>query len=133
MVVKQFPGDLRMLSRDGFKNPKALCRLLEEFRKPSICPLNPFRLNARLAVQQGTFLVPLDLTCSFQDNFKASVAEDPDCWDKIDIVCSKKLITKALSELQRMNITALSLFPGIDGFARSLQHYIPLEHFWIFV
>jgi hypothetical protein len=75
----------------------------------------------------------MDLACSFQDIFNASIAVDPDCWDRIEIVCSRKLITEALTELQRMNITALSLFPGIDGFARSLRHIIPLKHFWIFL
>jgi FRG domain len=133
MVVEQLPVDLRKLSRNGFKDPKAQCRLLQEFRKPLISPLNPFRLNTRLAVQQGTFLVPLDLTRSFQDIFDASIAEDSDCSEKIKIVCSKKLITRVLTELQKMNITALSLFPGIDGFARSLRHIIPLKYFWTYV
>jgi hypothetical protein len=133
MVVKQLPVDLRRESDKGFKDPEAQCKLLEGFHEPVICPLNPFRLNTRLAVQQGTFLIPMDLTRPFQDIFDASIAADPDCRDKIEVVCSKKLITDALSELQKMNITALSLFPGIDGFARSLWHIIPLPHFWIYV
>jgi hypothetical protein len=34
-----------------------------------VAPLNPFRLNARLSVQQGTFLVPLNMNVTFMENF----------------------------------------------------------------
>lgn len=132
-IVHRLPANILRKWEKNDKDREVLCWLLEECTEPLVCPVTPFRLNTRLAVQQGTFLVPMNLSHPFQDIFDASVAAEPDCWDKIEIVCSRDLITRALTELRRMNITELSLFPGVDGLARSLWHVIPLSHFWTYV
>jgi hypothetical protein len=38
----------------------------------------------------------------------------------------RHLHTKALRDLHAMNVTSVSLFPGLDGFARSFYHEIRL-------
>ena len=132
MIADRLLGSVRRELEQDYPDPAALCWLLNEFREPLLWPRNPFRLNTRLAVQQGTFLIPMDLTRPFQDIFDASVAVESGWWERIDIVCSHTLITQTLTELQRMNITRLSLFPGVDGLAQSLWHVIPLKHFWTY-
>jgi hypothetical protein len=41
---------------------------LFKIRKPGLWIMNSFRLNDRLSVQQGAFLVPLDITRPFMEN-----------------------------------------------------------------
>jgi hypothetical protein len=35
----------------------------------------------------------------------------------------------ALQDLWNMNVTAATLFPGLDGFARSLHYYLKIDDF----
>jgi hypothetical protein len=49
-------------------------------------------------------------------------------FEKIEIECSQDFLIDALKELQRVNITRVSLFPGLDGFAQSLENLMPLQH-----
>lgn len=101
--------------------------ILTKFAKPMVCALNPFLLNTRLTIQQGTFLIPTDLTRSFQANFDESIGRKP-WWRKIEIECTEGFLITALTNLHRMNVTEVNLFPGIDGLARSLRNVLPLRH-----
>ena len=88
------------------------------------CPLNPFRLNERLRIQKGIFLVP----GSVDDSFMANLEAMPDYEDEkhlIKIIIPSSLRRQVLQGLFEMNITRTSLFPGVDGFARSLGVYHP--------
>jgi hypothetical protein len=90
---------------------------------PVAVPLNPLPLDQRLAVQQGVFLCPLALDRPFMDNLG-----DPDSdsiW-KVEIVCSKAFLREALWRFHALNIGSVSLFPGVDGLARSLQNAIAM-------
>jgi hypothetical protein len=52
------------------KSPEAIRVLVEE--EPSlVAPLVPYYINERLAVQQGVFLVPMNLNRSFMENLRA--------------------------------------------------------------
>jgi len=106
---------------------KVINKVLGAFSDPMICPLNPLHLNTRLAIQQGTFFIPLGGSLSFEDNFK-SIKDDQDYCRKIEIVCSQEFVLKAFSELQRVNISEAILFPGLDGWARSLSITMLLKH-----
>jgi hypothetical protein len=79
---------------------------------------NPMRLNERLTLQQGTFLCPGDITVSFETNLRAA-AKVKDNVHKI--VIKKPCRTNALARLRKMSIDSTTLFPGLDGFARSLN------------
>jgi hypothetical protein len=86
----------------------------------SIWAINPFRLNERLSVQQGVFLCPGDLTASFEDNLSAG-NPSPENLVCFELSTEPRARGEMLSALHRMNINNASLFPGLDGFARSLR------------
>lgn len=96
--------------------------------KPLVYPLNPFCLDERLAVQQGVFVVPGDLTKPFAANLEAL----DDCHDghehlvKLEITASAELLKAAFQELRHMNIGNTSLFPGLGGFARDFRRRVAL-------
>jgi hypothetical protein len=124
------------------KVPKRIRKKLEAYDKDTeatnyvlshddltlVAPLNPFRLNARLSVQQGTFLVPLNMNATFMENFESAVKGKANLCRKFDIQCSPKFLSSAYTELKRMNITDLTLFPDLDGLARSTILSVILEH-----
>jgi len=79
---------------------------------------NPIRLNERLTNQQGLFLVPGDVTATFEENIRA-VPNHRKCVVKIVVHSSCRV--EVLRRLYRLGINAATLFPGLDGFARSLR------------
>jgi hypothetical protein len=97
--------------------PKAKPDLSEQFVKSE----NPLHLNERLTTQQGVFLCPGDLTRSFVDNIKSM-----DGWRSKDSVVKLRLemapdkATEFVRNLKSMNLSFAALFPGLEGFARSI-------------
>lgn len=89
------------------------------------CPLNPFRLDERLRIQKGAFLVPGDISVSFTENLQALAGHD-DPTHVVQLVIPFKLRAEALRQLFQMNISRTSLFPGLDGYAQSLGIYHPV-------
>ena len=98
-----------------------------------VIPVTPYRLNERMSIQQGIFLFPTNLAITFQDNlfgmFDVMNIETLNWltpyWNDCDVIkltipvsCHKGILT----DLRRMNITVASLFPGLDGYARSLKY-----------
>jgi len=82
-------------------------------------PINGFRLNERLLIQRGAFLVCGDISCSFKENIIRLM--EPGAQDHIlKIVIPKKVGQKMIKELFSMGISRTSLFPGLDGFSESL-------------
>jgi hypothetical protein len=90
-------------------------------KKRFVYLVNPYRLNERLVIQQGTFLCPGNLFSSFKDNL-LDVIPDGDTMKLIIIKLDSKISErrKILGELHRMNISRATLFPGLDGFAQSI-------------
>jgi hypothetical protein len=86
----------------------------------------PHTMNQRLIAQSGTFAVPgvLDvpleqmLTAPDQENILAK------------IVLANDVRAQGMRELYRMNITYATLFPDLDGLARSLGY--ELEFHWAY-
>lgn len=82
---------------------------------------NSFHLNKRLIIQQGVFLCPGDISATFNDNLKAMSG-----WHlkenvvKLRLKMEAKQVREFAMMLRRMNINSAVLFPGLDGFARSL-------------
>jgi hypothetical protein len=107
--------------------------------------IHPPRMNERLAVQKGLFLFPCDLESGFEINLCASFdlpfnALDSNNAQKVifqqiqelhtfstvvwKINLPKKDHPDIIRDLYSMNIDAASLFPGLDGFARSLSYSV---------
>jgi hypothetical protein len=94
-----------------------------------VAPLQPFRMNERLTIQQGLFLCPGDLRMSFEDNLLAFPQSDfPKYMHKILI--PNILREDILIMLNKMNINRASLFPGIEGFAESLIANVQIATRW---
>jgi hypothetical protein len=88
--------------------------------RPSVWPVNPFRLNERLTIQKGAFLAPGDVTKSFVENLKALPGHELGT-NVTKFVLPGGEIAEMLYELHVANVTEATLFPGLDGFARSLR------------
>ena len=128
---------VRLMSAVGKKNAPLLKELyVEEHMElippfflddpvvPCACPQNPFQLNERLRIQKGVFLSPGSIEIPFEDNLKAMRKHD-DGANILRVVIPHRLRREALRELFEMNISRTSLFPGLDGYARSLGVYHP--------
>ena len=88
----------------------------------------PYAMNRRLIAQSGTFLVPSVLDKSIE----AILREYPRPENTLIkfILPADKIREKGMRELYRMNITQATLFPDLDGLARSLAY--ELEYHWAY-
>jgi hypothetical protein len=114
-------------------NSREESEALFKIKKPGLWIMNSFRLNDRLSVQQGAILVPLDVTRSFMDNLRAHAPKRMDANHlaiyRIDLNIDQ--LKECLKELHRMNLTRATLYPGLDGLARSMENAIAMPHlFW---
>ncbi len=99
-------------------------------RKPEqfVCSMNPYRFNTRLIIQQGTFLCPGDITRPFGENLESHFASQDELDDHMKVFKIEGGARNDLMQvLYRMNIGEASLFPGLDGFARSLRDVLPFR------
>jgi hypothetical protein len=111
----------------------------------SVCVMlvEPHRMNERLAAQQGCFVVPGNVNKTFMDNLAlglevnvtALLSKRARAMRRTDLAPNGLLLftpvvklilpieihNVAMHDLAQMNVTAASLFPGLDGFARSLH------------
>ena len=111
-----------------------------------VVAVEPFLVDERVAAQQGMFLLALDPAASFVDNLAATFeaapfdpaglpvhdypgadAEASLAAPVVEIVLPQQVHRSARDDLWRMNLTAASFFPGLDGFARSLLYFVGLE------
>jgi hypothetical protein len=107
--------------RQNDKDSEALNAILRrECPVPTIAPLNPFRIDERRHMQQSTFLVPLAASQTFWANFSGTLG--PGDYSQILVSLSPQMAHDALMELRRANTTPLTLFPGVEGLARSVWH-----------
>jgi hypothetical protein len=108
--------------------------------------VEPVRLNERMAIQKGVFVAPLDVARTFMENLAASLefdlASHNDCCHNVPfdafldlrytekpvvvkfILPARHMRTFVLNDLASMNIDSSTLFPGLDGFARSLHQRV---------
>lgn len=108
-------------------------RALLQTRRVLAVPVNSRLLDERLAVQQGVFLCPLNLGRTFSANLGVgpNLTRLTGPAIKIALDCTHDFLTDALGRLHEMNISRLSLFPGIDGLAQSLENTVAMP--WRFL
>ena len=96
-------------------------RLLKSDNPPIIVPVQPKRQDSRMFAQQGQFLCSL-AEIKFESALLTMLFQSPtpkrQVISKVRICSSSR--AKLLKQLQAMNISEASLFPGLDGFARSI-------------
>lgn len=99
---------------------------------PFVVTDDPFVMNQRIIAQSGTFLIPgvLDQTVEQILSGLGRKRNGPKAWVVAFVLDTKALREEAMRALYRMNITNATLFPGLDGTARSLAY--ELEQSWVF-
>lgn len=112
-----------------------------------IIPVNVPGVNERLVAQAGLFLMPRTFT-SFQESLAESLSlSERDITDPqykfnmlqypsnkstlknaslIKIIIPRELSTEMWNLLAQANVSALNLFPGLDGIAKSIRYNEPL-------
>lgn len=124
---------------------------------PAVLEVEPSRLHERIWLQKGLFLVPTNPNLPFLDNLASSFKRKPTAfsstrisrWSEelgerayrefyesrfisvIKIILHRGMHGEILTDLESMNISAATLFPGLDGFARSLRHEIWPNALWL--
>jgi hypothetical protein len=86
---------------------------------------NPYRLNARSAIQHGTFLCPGDVRRTFTENLEAMSSTGSPHAYRLELSASPDFRTNLGRLLYRQNINTEVLFPGLEGLARALRDRIP--------
>jgi hypothetical protein len=110
-------------------NPRSEGNLRRYFLKskvPFIWVGEPQVMNLRLIAQSGTFAVTSDLTKPMEE-ILSGYPDPRNTLVKFILPCDK-IRRRGLRELYRMNITNATLFPDLDGLARSLGY--ELEFHW---
>ena len=96
--------------------------LLRKGNPLAVVLAEPLQVNERVAAQQGLFLCGLSLRLQMFSILHGMILhpEIPENPPITKIVVKRRKRAKMLDQLRRMNIHRASLFPGLDGFARSL-------------
>jgi FRG domain len=99
---------------------------------PFVVTDDPFVMNQRIIAQSGTFLIPGVLDQPVESILSGLGHEhgQPEAWVVAFVLNTKTLRDEAMQALYRMNVTNATLFPGLDGTARSLAY--ELEQQWVF-
>ncbi len=110
----------------------------EEEKEAGLLVIRPTRKNERLSRQQGLFLMQKNIKISFMDNLKKGFSSNFEKHAKTLTISDLKdihfnvFVTKIIvpvnlkslirTHLLRMNINHETLFPGIEGFCKSLVY-----------
>jgi hypothetical protein len=128
-IVEKILEEENCKDKDFFKNVKDSKQYTFEplfmkkgQKRPFVGILNPWRLNQRLAIQQGAFMVPVDISKPFMENIGGMEGWDnKNNFVKYVIESNTKETERVLNELYTMNMSRNTLFPGLDGYAMSLK------------
>jgi len=112
---------------DDQRNDTSFHKMYVESPKQFVFIENPFSLNTRLVVQRGNFLCVGDIASTAMENFAAMGGSDYGaCFVKLRLDLNGTERRNFALELRNMNMNSSVLFPGIDGFSRSLRDDILL-------
>jgi hypothetical protein len=129
-VKQKFPNEKKLIGMDYFslRNAGAYERyyLGNQVRFVSIG--EPFVMNQRLIAQSGTFIVPGVLDVPVEDILSGYPAPGKSIIKFV--IQTSKVRDEAMLSLYNMNITNATLFPGLDGMAKSLAY--ELECNWAY-
>jgi hypothetical protein len=122
------PVEIKKKKQVDLKNPGNFRKYLLSGQGRFVYLGEPHAMNRRLIAQSGTFLVPAILDQSIEEILR----DYPDPKQTLIkfILPADKIREKGMRELYRMNITQATLFPDLDGLARSLAY--ELEFHWAY-
>jgi hypothetical protein len=99
----------------------AFLEAAQERRLRAVLAVQTDRLNERMLGQQGLFVMPSSLDVEFAECLAQSgTGGRPASESLLKIALPGRLRLDVLYDLMRMNVTRMSLFPGLEGFARTL-------------
>jgi len=87
----------------------------------------PMILNQRLVAQSGTFAIPATISQPINEILSGHT------WPEDTIakfILPRRIRREAIEDLRRMNILHATLFPGLDGLARSIGYDIEYHWAW---
>ena len=116
------------LRRDVKAAPSNYAKYFLPNQLPFVYIGEPYIMNQRLIAQSGTFAVPGKI----DEPLEAILGDYPDPDNTVIKLrlASSKMRREAMRAFYAMNITNATLFPGLDGLARSTAY--ELEHHWAF-
>ena len=128
----RLPYRIMKMHKDNDKDPEVLKYFLEKDMPDLdfVLPINPFRLNERLAIQQGIFLFCPTTLRSFSDVYNEMRSNYRGLTSEIVFEVSPEFMVRCLAYLQGLNMTSTTLFPGIDGLCRGPEHKIAVDSNW---
>ena len=114
--------DLTKMDKSSLKNIDDYYRNIMQpqtnIEETILVPFEPTFTNERLFAQQGVFLVPNSLNFSHHEILEENYTDSYYLKIKIKSNCFVEIIT----ELQKMNIKASSIYPGFEGFCKSFEN-----------
>jgi hypothetical protein len=116
------------LDRSSPQRPGNFVRYFLRARKKFIWQGEPFVMNRRLVAQSGTFLVPSALSASLEELILAYPR--PQSLAAKIVLDTARVRADAMRSLYTMNIGQATLFPDLDGLARSMR--FEFEYNWLF-
>ncbi|TAJ10496.1 FRG domain-containing protein [Marinilabiliaceae bacterium JC017] len=84
-----------------------------------VVPVESHLMNERYYIQQSVFLSPTNPYKEFQEQL--DFLDEVKKFGLMKVLIPRKERKKAMRDLDKMNINHASLFPGLDGFAKSLK------------
>ena len=118
--------NVALRANDRTRNDKSFRSLFTDTQKKFVLPENPLRLSQRFVIQKGVFLCAGDVADTFINNLKNLAG-----WNsegnilKLRFDMNRNNLVEATNWLRKMNVGSATLFPGLDGFARSLKEQLP--------
>ena len=114
---------ITLLNEDPYEKSLDMMSCILKDRREIVKHIGPYEMNDRLLIQQGTFIVPMNIKKTFMKNLFSDYDKDDLSKNIVKIVidCNADFIKEAYLQLYRMNITRATLFPGIDGFTSHLK------------
>ena len=122
------PAEIEKRKQVDLEKPGSFRKYFLSGGGPFVWLGEPYAMNRRLIAQSGTFLVPSVLDRSIEEILKGY--PNPENTLIKFIVPADRIREKGMRELYRMNITQSTLFPDLDGLARSLAY--ELEFHWAY-
>jgi hypothetical protein len=102
-----------------------------------VMAVEPYKINERLTIQRGLFLLGNDLRFSFENclvnlllHARRQNRPSNEWLHKIEVAAGAR--ADVLRTLDNVNINSATLFPGLDGFCESLQVAVQIQEldFW---
>lgn len=128
-ITLELPSDTDLSSTDAFRKiywPQPAEELY------LVVAVQPYRMNERLTIQQGLFVCANRALVPFHNclaglllHARKKARQSAEWLHKIVVAAETR--ADVLRSLNKVNINAATLFPGLDGFCQSLQVAVQLQ------